>query len=392
MDFDTALADALLRYRVTVERVGIDTARVMAADIEAALAQVQSRITVGGVSPRLAEVRRELAAAVIELQAKIDGRVGETIDAITRTAPSAIRQALAEIVAGIEAGEIEAALAAKGAIAASLSHWVPIDRLAQIGAVPFDGKSWAQWGAKLATDTHDRIESEARQWFATGDGIDALRKRISTTTGMAKTSADRLARTLASDISVRASQLSLSELMGSTITGWRWVSTLDGRTSPQCRALDGKEWRASEHHPRPPQHPNCRSILVPITKLSNLLDEGAQRPWSRETDTPSQHGRDLRRIARERIGDDRWRAMSEPQRRTAIAKERDDWIARNVGRTTASTTYAEWIKRQPESFQRDVLGPARFDLFKKGVPLSAMVTPDFSRPLTVAELRARFSD
>jgi SPP1 gp7 family putative phage head morphogenesis protein len=392
MDIDTALADALLRYRVTIERVGLETAHIMAADIEAALAQVKARITVGGVSPRLAEVRRELAAAVVELRAKIEGRVGETIDAITGTAPAAIRQALAEIATGIESGEIEAAPAVKGAITGALAHRVPIDRLAQIGAVPFDGKSWTQWGAKLAADTHDRIESEARQWFATGDGIDDLRKRITTATGMAKTSADRLARTLASDISARASQLSLSEFMGSTITGWRWVSTLDGRTSPQCRALDGKEWRAGEHHPRPPQHPNCRSILVPISKLSNMLDEGAQRPWSRETDTPSQHGRDLRRIARERIGVDRWRAMSEPRRRTEITKERDDWNAKNVGKTSAGTTYSEWIKRQPESFQRDVLGAARFDLFKKGIPLSAMVTPDFSRPLTVAELRARFSE
>ena len=44
---------------------------------------------------------------------------------------------------------------------------------------------------------------------------------------------------------------------------YRYVATLDTRTSSICRALDGKEFEYGKG-PTPPQHFNCRSTTVPI--------------------------------------------------------------------------------------------------------------------------------
>src|SRR3546814_10812384 len=56
------------------------------------------------------------------------------------------------------------------------------------------------------------------------------------------------------------------------ITEYRWVSTLDGRTTSQCRSLDGKVFTIGKG-PRPPIHMNCRSTTVAIIPgLENLSD------------------------------------------------------------------------------------------------------------------------
>ncbi len=55
---------------------------------------------------------------------------------------------------------------------------------------------------------------------------------------------------------------------------YRYVATLDSRTSPICRSLDGREF-AYGKGPTPPQHFNCRSTTVPIIDYSGL---GISRP------------------------------------------------------------------------------------------------------------------
>lgn len=50
---------------------------------------------------------------------------------------------------------------------------------------------------------------------------------------------------------------------------YRYVATLDGRTSPVCRALDGTVHEYGKG-PLPPQHFNCRSTTVPIIDYKGL--------------------------------------------------------------------------------------------------------------------------
>lgn len=61
------------------------------------------------------------------------------------------------------------------------------------------------------------------------------------------------------------------------ITGYRWVSTLDDRTSEECQDLDGQVFNVGEG-PLPPAHPNCRSTTVAeLDKAFAELSEGRER-------------------------------------------------------------------------------------------------------------------
>lgn len=101
------------------------------------------------------------------------------------------------------------------------------------------------------------------------------------------------------------------------IKGEQWSSTLDQRTSSQCRSLDGRVF-ALDKGPRPPIHPNCRSVRIP------LLDD--EFSFLQKGETRSSRG----------------------------------------GPIDASTTYYQWLKRQPASFQDSALGRARGRLFRRG--------------------------
>lgn len=125
------------------------------------------------------------------------------------------------------------------------------------------------------------------------------------------------------------------------IKKYRWVSTLDSRTSAQCRSLDGKVFVVGKG-PRPPIHMNCRSTTVAIIPgLENLSD--------------------------------------------MLTRASAD------GPVGGSVTYYEWLKTQQPEFQDIVLGPTRGKLFRDG-GLSAerfaeLQLGAFFEPLSLDEMR-----
>lgn len=126
------------------------------------------------------------------------------------------------------------------------------------------------------------------------------------------------------------------------VKGYRWVSTLDSRTSSKCRHLDGEEFKLGEG-PLPPIHPNCRSTTVPV--LDKVFEE----------------------------------------LRSGLTRESSS------GPVPQKLTYYEWLKRQSAEFQEEVLGESRAKLFRD----SGMAIDEFNRlqlnryfkPLTLAEMR-----
>jgi SPP1 gp7 family putative phage head morphogenesis protein len=128
---------------------------------------------------------------------------------------------------------------------------------------------------------------------------------------------------------------------------YRYVATLDSRTSSICAALDGQEFPYGKG-PMPPQHFNCRSTTVPI------IDPDILPP-------------------------------------STIAKR-----ASADGPVPINTSYGQWLKDQPLKTQQDVLGPSKVPYFNRLVEkygardAMAKLVRDDGSELTLDQLRKRY--
>ena len=143
---------------------------------------------------------------------------------------------------------------------------------------------------------------------------------------------------------------------------YRYVATLDSRTSPICRSLDGREFKYGKG-PTPPQHFNCRSTTVPIIDYSGL---GISRPPQTELRRPN----------------------------TAFGPSR----ARRGDTVPSNQTYGEWLDKQPKEVKADVLGASKVPYFNRltekfgpTVAIRKFVSQDGSE-LTLEQLKRRYPD
>lgn len=156
---------------------------------------------------------------------------------------------------------------------------------------------------------------------------------------------EALVRTSINHVATEAREMTYGE-NADLVSGVQWVSTLDSRTTPICRALDGKVFKVGEGR-RPPAHANCRSTTVPVLKSWKEL------------------GIDAEEIA--------------PSTRASMN-----------GQVAEAETYQSWLAKQPTEFQNEVLGETKGILFRKGgLPLDRFVDLQSGREFTITELRRR---
>lgn len=97
-----------------------------------------------------------------------------------------------------------------------------------------------------------------------GESIDKMARRISKRLDVSMSNAKRLVRTETAYIHELAALDSYKE---AGITTYRFVATLDNRTSEICQELDRKEFPVEKATPGenfPPMHPNCRSTTEAV--------------------------------------------------------------------------------------------------------------------------------
>ena len=121
--------------------------------------------------------------------------------------------------------------------------------------------SEAIWGGqeKLA----EELKTDMTVGLIRGDGIKEMTARITRRMDVSASNARRLVRTESAHIHEQAGLDSYKEC---GITSYCFLATLDRRTSPQCRELDGKVFDVEDAETGknyPPIHPNCRSTTVP---------------------------------------------------------------------------------------------------------------------------------
>ena len=112
-----------------------------------------------------------------------------------------------------------------------------------------------------------------------GNSAEAMAKEIAERMGVAMHRARTLVRTETTYVCNRADTLAYEE---TGVEKYRYVATLDMRTSKICRSLDGKVFHVKDAVPGknyPPMHPNCRSITradITEEELENMTR------WSRD--------------------------------------------------------------------------------------------------------------
>lgn len=236
----------------------------------------------------------------------------------------------------------------------------------QIGAAVFTrplqvegasgGKLLADFFDDWAESSTDKVTGAIRIGYAQGQTNRQIQTAITGTIaahmtdgtlGQIKRAAEGITRTAIQHVATQARN-AVWERNKSIIKKVRWVSTLDKRTSSQCRSLDGMLFDIDKG-PRPPAHYRCRSTTVAVLDdRYAFLDEGGTR------------------------------------------RDRDPATGQ-VGYVDANETYYQWLKRQPKAFQDDIIGPKRGKLLRDG----GLTADEFAafqlnsrfEPITLEEMR-----
>jgi SPP1 gp7 family putative phage head morphogenesis protein len=219
----------------------------------------------------------------------------------------------------------------------------------------------------IATDQAERFSQVVRNGLLTGEPTPAIAKRLIGNlqlgeTGSVKQIAQKggeltqatdnqvmtLVRTSVNQVANASSQ-QVYEANQDITQKYRYVATLDARTSSICRALDGREFEYGKG-PTPPQHFNCRSTTVPVIDYKAL---GFTPP--------------------------------PPSKRASMD-----------GPVPADMSYGQWLAKQDAATKAEVLGKEKVPYFNKlvekygGKDAIAKLVRDDGSELTLEQLRRRY--
>jgi SPP1 gp7 family putative phage head morphogenesis protein len=324
-----------------------------------------------------------IAREIAKLLGKSDDRILERLktldDGFTKARATAVLAAIRELTAvayrnsgellrkeltALAVAERDFGLAALKAVYPIRVSWTAPTVTALrtvINARPFQGRVLREWSAELARAKVKRVTQAVRIGWVEGQTVPELTKSVKALLDIDARGAQAVARTAVSFVS-NAARDELFRSNDDLIKGVRWVSTLDGRTTPICIARDGEEYPV-DSGPRPPAHYGCRSTTVPVTKSWEELgmkSADPEKPMARPSIT------DSRKVA------------------NIPKSERDSLIG-----TVQDQTYAEWLADQSRDFQDDVLGAERAEVFRRGaLPIDKFVN-DTGTWLNLEQLRER---
>jgi SPP1 gp7 family putative phage head morphogenesis protein len=223
----------------------------------------------------------------------------------------------------------------------------------------------------IAVDQAEQFSQVVRNGLLTGETTPSIAKRLignlqfgeeaktvrqlvaagGQATAVADNQVMALVRTSINQVANSASQ-QVYEANQDITKKYRYVATLDSRTSSICAALDGREFEYGKG-PMPPQHFNCRSTTVPVIDYEGL---GFDAPPS----------------------------VTKGKRASAD------------GPVPVNTSYGQWLKDQPRSVQEDALGPGKVPYFNRlaekygAKDAMAKLVRDDGSELTLQDLRRRY--
>lgn len=186
-------------------------------------------------------------------------------------------------------------------------------------------RTYGQWIDSMVQSDWGRVRDSLQNGLGTGAGTNAAMRQIAGTSArsfqdgdlsVARRNAATLTRTSINHASTIAS-LAVWEANSDIVGALKYVATLDGRTTPECRSRDGNIAPLPGHSLSidvpsskllqpptafPPRHPNCRSRMVAILDGEGIAEAAGSRPYVRSSMTPAKRAQSFREIAQERAG------------------------------------------------------------------------------------------
>ena len=165
----------------------------------------------------------------------------------------------------------------------------------------------------LAESSAERLDLAVRSGVFAGESLDQITRRLvgrldfadlgplsvkqlalagGELTKLANNQISTIVRTSVNQVTNQASQ-AVYAANKKVAPKYEYVATLDSRTSPICRRLDGQIFEYNKG-PTPPQHFNCRSTTVPVVDFDGLQKKypSLEKPPATKLDTrPSITGR-----------------------------------------------------------------------------------------------------
>jgi len=340
----TAITSLATRQQVMLERLKAGEVKKLATFLKQAADVIRRRLSQGELTD-MERGRAELQLQTIRTElTAIYGKAGQTMTDGMKD--------YADFAGGYETRALDAVLiqgvdvvtpAANQIYAAAIARPMTSGKTATL-LEPFI----SEWSSRSVT----AIENSVRQGFFEGRTNQQIVKDIIGTKAngyqdgiidVTRRSAETVVRTSIQHVA----QVARNEVYAANadiVARYEWVSTLDARTTPQCQALDSREFEIGKG-PLPPLHPNCRSSTVPVINNKYI--------------------RDTLRQGATRVSAD--------------------------GPVPASMSYYEWLKTQPIDFQNEAIGPVRAQLLRDG-GLSAQRFQELQlgrnfEPLTLDEMK-----
>lgn len=230
-------------------------------------------------------------------------------------------------------------------------------------ARPFQGRLLREWALGMDEVRMRVIREAVRQGFVQGQTVDQIVRAIRGS--RAERYADGLLNRARNDLATivhtavghfaAVGRENFYAANSDIVKAEKWTSTLDTKTSGQCRIRDNLHYEAGTHKPighKVPWlqgpgriHMRCRSTSTPVTKS--------------------------------------WRELGIPVDEMSPGER-----ASMDGQVPADTNYADWLKRQPYERQEQVLGVERARMMQGGASMESFYDSR-GQWLTLDELRAR---
>lgn len=258
---------------------------------------------------------------------------------------------------------------------------------AMVETKPMQGKTLKEWSKNIRQADLSRITDQIKIGMVQGETSSAIARRVVGTaalkgtdgvTQITRNNAEAITRTIINDISNSARSIFYQE-NSDFFDEELFVATLDSRTTPVCRANDGKKYPLGVG-PQPPLHMSCRSLRVAIIgpdalgtrPMRNFTEKQLLREFSDQYGFDVVTDRDMLQYGTKGSFD-------------AYAAKR---MRQLTGTTPANVNYQTWLERQSPEMQDDILGKTKGKLFRDGkLPLEKYVDRAGDE-LTLARLAA----